>query len=62
MDGLKPCAFCGGEAEYVETKHKNGRDRYFVRCKSCGKKFEQFFWDGQKVKEIWNTWYREEKP
>ena len=42
MTDLKPCPFCGGEAEinvkygdYGYTPHV-----YFVRCKHCGVKME----------------------
>ena len=31
-DKLKPCPFCGGEAELVE--HNEGLVFYFVRCKN----------------------------
>ena len=37
---LKPCPFCGGEAEINIRKqcygHGEYHDEYFVKCKSCG--------------------------
>ena len=34
---LKPCPFCGGGAwiDAMGWKCKDGKDRYFVRCKKC---------------------------
>lgn len=31
MSEMKPCPFCGGEAEFDSIK-----EYYFVRCKTCG--------------------------
>lgn len=31
MEKLKPCPFCGGEAEITQT----GRLKLYLRCKSC---------------------------
>lgn len=39
MTKLKPCPFCGGEAEYIEKGNKHvGLKETLVRCKSCNTK------------------------
>lgn len=35
MVELKPCPFCGGEAEYVHLRHRDGVSHGYVRCKKC---------------------------
>lgn len=41
-DHIKPCPFCGGEAEFVETTECWGHGDYhkatYVTCKRCGSK------------------------
>ena len=40
MNELKPCPFCGGEAELIKEHecwgHGMFNTSYFVRCKKCG--------------------------
>lgn len=42
---LKPCPFCGGEAELVTGAHRDGgyiENCAFVRCKGCGVRSYEF--------------------
>jgi hypothetical protein len=41
--GLKPCPFCGGDAEHQKDDLRHGYDEYereetyhFIKCKNCG--------------------------
>lgn len=65
---LKPCPFCGGEAEFkVECEcfgHGEYHDRHFVKCKKCGAISPSEFERGLHpdcckviVKNKWNEWY-----
>lgn len=56
---LKPCAKCGGEPEFF---YRGTGERRIpgIRCKKCGHKNIQFFWNEERVIEVWNTWYRED--
>lgn len=66
MTKLKPCPFCGGEAEVGQVEHSAGMDGYFtnwfIRCQKCGANIERAADDyyGRKsfpageVMEIWN--------
>ncbi|MDE6156285.1 MAG: Lar family restriction alleviation protein [Eubacterium sp.] len=39
MPELKPCPFCGGEAEYIERGNEYmGLKETEIRCKTCGTK------------------------
>lgn len=34
---LKPCPFCGGEADYVQRRSNNGNTWFvFAKCSICG--------------------------
>ena len=51
MDELKPCPFCGGEAECYRTVVKVGlhyTDAVFVRCKNCEARTGNVLFDGRK--------------
>ena len=52
---LKPCPFCGGEAEL-----SSGYDCYFVSCSLCKAQTE---WDMYKEKaiELWNRRINDER-
>lgn len=42
---MKPCPFCGGEAELVTGAHRDGgyiENCAFVRCKGCGARSYEF--------------------
>ena len=63
---LKPCPFCGGEAEYKRTTIKTGGawcDAVNVRCTVCDARTGRVLYDARKhpngeeyeeVKEAWN--------
>lgn len=45
VETLKPCPFCGGEAELVAGAHRDGgyiENFAFVRCKGCGARSYEF--------------------
>lgn len=48
MSELKPCPFCGGEAELIEgcySEDGRGDRAWIVRCKSCDvRKFQHADW------------------
>ena len=52
MSELKPCPFCGGEAEYL-----NSETSEWVECSKCGAKGEIELWgtSGNCVYKNWNT-------
>lgn len=63
MSELKPCPFCGGEAEYIERGNEySGLKETIVRCKSCGTqqvhKWVRMKFDFEKVRQLtehdWN--------
>ena len=57
---LKPCPFCGGEAEVITTKTRQGQTSS-VRCSKCSCKvtiLKPAFYDGDVEKDTvqaWNT-------
>lgn len=61
---LKPCPFCGEEAElqYGGNGNRESTGMSFVRCKKCGaigQKFEvsRKYSSDEKAIEAWNSWY-----
>ena len=60
MDELRPCPFCGGEAEVIPHMYfslaLNGwkPERYGVVCKDCNTSGNQFFRGEQQAIEAWN--------
>lgn len=56
---LLPCPFCGGEAELIGHYIKGVPNdfQYFVRCKKCKARPQQFYTFKKKEKavEAWNT-------
>lgn len=53
---LKPCPFCGGEAEEISSHASlfNTRNCWAIRCKSCGANGGAA-WHPKKAAENWNT-------
>ena len=54
MNELKPCPFCGGEAEFVETRQfLDGKTRGYFRCKlyCCEQMFTHI---KEEAIEAWN--------
>ena len=63
MEKLKPCPFCGGEAEYIERGNEYmGIKETEIKCKHCGTrqvhKWLRMKFDFEKVRELtvdaWN--------
>lgn len=63
MEKLKPCPFCGGEAEITETKMFRNQDCY-VQCKGCGACTKFRFGDECRKQAIddWNTRHAPRTP
>ena len=59
MDKLKPCPFCGGEAELTSRRVNSGQTLYRYRCASCHAAIGR--WHGgisgydYTAAETWNT-------
>ena len=51
---LKPCPFCGGEAEIIEHLFYNQSPVYGIKCKRCLAETYQFFKSREKVVKAWN--------
>ena len=62
---LKPCPFCGGEAEILTSHEQDGNCHYsvkYVACKKCGCETPRRICDGyydayctdEEIAEIWN--------
>jgi Lar family restriction alleviation protein len=60
MDKLKPCPFCGGEAETSHGFDKSAKEYFFVSCGMCNAKTMNFYkwWDSDNYEsaaiEAWN--------
>ena len=60
MDELKPCPFCGGEADCNNAGFlKNGKPMWAVECLNCGMVTAFFYTDSEAI-EAWNK--RTERP
>lgn len=60
ITGLKPCPFCGGDAETVSRSFDAFHVGYIVRCRKCGAKTDLVMVSGEytardKAKEMWNN-------
>lgn len=58
MEKLKPCPFCGDEAE-LSTGRFDGKDTSYVMCKKCGSQGEFFlvstkYASAEKAIKAWN--------
>ena len=51
---LKPCPFCGGEANVIEHRFHGLDSSYGVRCKECKAETHQFYESEEKAIEAWN--------
>ena len=55
---IKPCPFCGGEAEVIQFYFKGVANRlhYFCQCKKCGARLmnHRGFRTKAKAIEFWN--------
>ena len=63
---LKPCPFCGGEADLVKgveprSFHPQAKEYYIVQCNNCNLMFGfdldygGIFWDEKSAIEAWNN-------
>ena len=61
---IKPCPFCGGEAElgggienWTPTFYDpdSGGDPYWLSCKSCGAAMYGSFYEAHEAITAWNT-------
>lgn len=50
---IKPCPFCGGEAETNNLMRPDINDRYWIECRECGI-ITKIFDNEQEVIEAWN--------
>lgn len=41
---LKPCPFCGGEAEIIQNPKKSTTVYNYIKCKICGSTTYSFFY------------------
>ena len=68
MDELKPCPFCGGEAELQHERDNFSWAFIYssVRCTKCGAKGERFMQSpkiasGKEAAKAWNRRFTDEK-
>ena len=53
MNDLKPCPFCGGNAELRAADNKKVKTDWYVLCLGCcAKTFP--YWNREKAAEAWN--------
>ena len=58
---LKPCPFCGGEADVIEHLFYEHDSLYGLQCKKCKAKTYLFYESEEKAIEAWNRRAGEEK-
>ena len=51
---LKPCPFCGGEADVIEHLFHRLDSSYGLQCKKCKAETYQFYESEEKAIEAWN--------
>ena len=51
---LKPCPFCGGEADVIEHRFYGLDSSYGLRCEKCKAETYQFYESEEKAIEAWN--------
>ena len=54
---LKPCPFCGGEAEKIQSPQKSTTVYNYIKCRECGSMSHSFFAIGEAI-NAWNRRYR----
>ena len=52
--GLKPCPFCGGEADVIEHRFYLLDSSYGLCCKECKAETYQFYESEEKAIDAWN--------
>lgn len=59
MAKLKPCPFCGGEADILEHQFYGLSPTYGVKCLDCNCETFQFFETDDEAIAAWNTRVKE---
>lgn len=54
MDELKPCPFCGGEAEMLTAESMNGGYLFGIMCNDCRSRGDVYDTEAEAI-EAWNT-------
>lgn len=54
MSELKPCPFCGGEAEILTAESMHGGNLYGVMCDCCAGRADVYDTEAEAI-EAWNT-------
>lgn len=56
MDNLKPCPFCGKDAQMKIRRHWDNRGQYTPQCTdtSCPGRITKFWLDKEQAVEAWN--------
>ena len=52
---LKPCPFCGGEADVIEHLFHGLDSSYGLQCKKCEAETYQFYRSEEKAIKAWNS-------
>lgn len=60
-NALKPCPFCGGEANVIEHRFHGLDSSYGLQCKKCKAETYQFYESEEKAIEAWNRRAGEER-
>lgn len=59
MSELKPCPFCGGEAEMLTAESMNGGYLFGIMCNDCRSRGDVYDTEAEAI-EAWNTRYHSE--
>ena len=58
---LKPCPFCGGQANVIEHRFHGLDSSYGLQCKKCKAETYQFYESEEKAIKAWNRRAGEEE-
>ena len=54
MTDLRPCPFCGGEAELLTHIFTLMPNSYGVKCRVCEAETRQFYQSAEEARDAWN--------